>query len=167
MLRAIADWAKDNNKQVQLIGVDRNPVMTNFAGEKSTGISNIEFIAVDVFDDRLLEYKADFIMCTLFCHHFDDDKLVELIKRMHQLAAHTVIVNDLDRHWFAYYSFKVISKIFSGSHLVKYDGPLSVARSLTKKEWTNILTKSKITNYTLVWKWAWRWQLIIQKESHA
>lgn len=167
MLRTIALWAKNNNKQVQLIGVDRNPAMTKFAQEKSEGISNIQFITMDVFDDRLLEYKADITMCTLFCHHFDDDILVILIKRMYELASHSIIVNDLDRHWFAYHSFKWISSIFSKSYLVKYDGPLSVARSLTRENWILILQKSQITNFTLVWKWAWRWQLIINKKTNA
>ncbi len=167
MLRAIAEWAKKNNKQVQLIGVDRNPVMTKFANEKSNEISNIQFITMDVFDDRLLEYKADITMCTLFCHHFDDDKLVALIKRMCELTSYKVIVNDLDRNWFAYHSFKLISGLFSKSALVKYDGPLSVARSLTRENWISILEKAQITNFTLVWKWAWRWQLIINKETNA
>lgn len=163
MLRAIAEWADKKNRKVNLIGVDWNPVMTDYASEKSKEFPNISFRTMSVFDDALMNEKADITMNSLFCHHFDNDELVELIKRMHRLATRVVIINDLDRHWFAYYSIKVITFIFSKSYLVRYDGPLSVARSLKKKEWEQMISSAGINNYKLKWMWAWRWQLIIKK----
>jgi len=163
MLRVIAKWASKNKKNVKLIGVDWNPVMTSYAKEKSTDIPGIRFLTMNVFDDSLLIEKADITMNTLFCHHFDTDELTELIQRMYRLASRGVIINDLHRHWFAYYSIKVITWLFSKTYLVRYDGPLSVARALSRKEWKFILAKAGITNYSLRWMWAFRWQIIIQK----
>ena len=162
-LRAIATWADKKNRKLNLIGVDWNPVMTEFAAEHSKCFSNITFKTMNVFDDALLNEKADIIMNSLFCHHFSNDELVELIKRMHRLASEAVIINDLHRHWFAYYSIKVLTTFFSKTYLVKYDGPLSVARSLKRNEWKIILSFAEIKNYTLRWMWAWRWQIIIKK----
>jgi SAM-dependent methyltransferase len=163
VLRVIAKWAEKKGRKVRLIGVDWNPVMTEYATEHSKGFSNITFITKNVFDDELLSEKADITMNSLFCHHFTNKELVELIKRMHKLATRAVIINDLDRHWFAYYSIKAITSVFSKTYLVKYDGPLSVARSLKKKEWQKILSSASINNYQLKWMWAWRWQIIINK----
>lgn len=163
MLRSIAVWAEKNKRKVNLIGIDRNPVMTEYATEHSKKFYNIRFITMNVFDEQLLNEKADITMNSLFCHHFDNDELVELVKRMHKLASRVVIINDLHRHWFAYYAIKFITAVFSKTYLVKYDGPLSVARSLTRKEWEEILSKAGIKNYKLRWMWAWRWQIIINK----
>ena len=165
MLRAIASQANKKNKQVNLIGVDRNPVMTAYAKDKSSAFPNISFKTLNVFDDSLMNEKADITMNSLFCHHFNNDELVELIKRMYKLASQAVIINDLHRHWFAYYSIKVLTKLFSKTYLVRYDGPLSVARSLTRNEWKSIFSSAGITNYKLRWMWAWRWQIIIEKNA--
>ena len=162
-LRAIASWAAKKNKPVKLIGVDRNAVMTDYAAWLSTSFPNIEFVTMDVFDPRLADMKADIAMNSLFCHHFDDDELVKLIQAMMLMSSHSVIINDIDRHWFAYHSIKMLTALFASTKMVKYDAPLSVARSLTRSEWENILKLAGVKNYSLRWMWAWRWQIIIPK----
>jgi len=163
MLRAISKWAEKNKRKVQLIGVDRNPIMTDYASHHAKSYPDIQFKTLDVFDDALMAEKADITMNSLFCHHFSNTELITLIKRMNQLASRAVIINDLHRHWFAYYSIKVITFLFSKTYLVKYDGPLSVARSLNRKEWKAILESAGIKDYRLRWMWAWRWQIIFDK----
>jgi ubiquinone/menaquinone biosynthesis C-methylase UbiE len=160
-LRAIALWATKNKKTVKLIGVDRNPVMTKYASSLSEQFDNIGYVTMSVFDPALLDIKADITMNSLFCHHFDNDELVQLIRVMRQIASHSVIINDIDRHWLAYYSIKMLTSLFSKAYMVKYDAPLSVARSLTRAEWENIMQRSGINDYLLRWMWAWRWQIII------
>lgn len=163
MLRAIAQWAEKIKRKVNLTGVDMNPVMIDFAKKKSSAFPNIHFLTLNIFDDTLMELKADVTMNSLFCHHFSNEELVDLLTRMHKLSGRAVIINDIHRHWFAYYSIKIITWLFSKTYLVKYDGPLSVARSLTREEWKKILNAAGIMNYKLRWMWAWRWQIIITK----
>jgi hypothetical protein len=45
--------------------------------------------------------------------------------------------------------------------MVKFDAPLSVLRAFSKTELNDILYKAGITEFSLKWKWAFRWQLII------
>lgn len=161
MLRAIADWAEKKQRTVRLIGVDMNPVMTDYAAALSKKYPNIIFKTINVFDDALLNEKADVTMNSLFAHHFDNNELIRLIQRMKELSTHAIIINDLHRHPVAYYSIKLLTTLFSKTYLVKYDGPLSVARALKKKEWQGILSSAGITDYKLRWMWAWRWQIII------
>lgn len=165
MLRTIADWALKNKRHVDLIGIDRNPVMTSYAREESLVFPNIHFKTMDVLDERLMDERADVIINSLFCHHFDSDELVILVERMYKLASQAVIINDIHRHWFAYYSIKILTGLFSRNPLVKYDAALSVARSLTRREWEETLQKAGIDNYSLRWMWAWRWQIIIIKAA--
>lgn len=163
ILRSISIWAKKRKHKVRLIGIDWNPVMTAYATEKSRQHENISFKTLSVFDDALLDEKADITMSSLFCHHFDRKELVDLISRMYRLADYAVIINDLHRHWFAYHSIKLLTAAFSKTYLVKYDAPLSVARSFTRRDWEEVLAEADIANYSLKWKWAWRWELIIKK----
>jgi SAM-dependent methyltransferase len=164
-LRAIAIWAAKNKRKVTLIGVDWNPVMTEFAASLSIEFPNITYRVMDVFDPQLLNEKAHITMNSLFCHHFDDGQLVKLLRNMYKLSAQAVIINDLDRHWVAYYSIRYLTKFFSKAYMVKYDAPLSVARALTRSEWQSVLSEAGFKNYSLKWMWAWRWQIIIKKTT--
>jgi len=74
-----------------------------------------------------------------------------------------IFINDLHRHSLAYHSIHFLTKIFSDSYLVKNDAPLSVLRGFTKKDWELILQKAGFNSYSLKWKWAFRWLLIIKR----
>ncbi len=163
ILRAVADWAKKKKIKVKLTGIDWNPVMTSFAVANAKDYPEITFKTMSIFDDALLSEEAHITMNTLFCHHFSNEEIKVLLKRMMELSSVAVIINDLHRNWFAYYSIKYITAVFSKTYLVKYDAPLSVARSLSRKEWEAILNDTGASNYKLNWKWAWRWQIIIRK----
>ena len=111
-LRAVAKWARKRKHAVSLTGIDWNPVMTRFATEHSQDYGNIRFRTLSIFDEALDQDKADIVMCSLFCHHFEHDALVKLLQRMRQLANKTIIINDLHRHWFAYYSIAWLRPFF-------------------------------------------------------
>jgi hypothetical protein len=69
-------------------------------------------------------------------------------------------INDLQRHWLAYYSIKWLTKIFSKSRLVKNDAPLSVARGFHKSEWNTLFDLAQIKSVTINWKWAFRYLIV-------
>jgi len=165
VLRAVSRWADKKQRRVRLVGIDMNPAMTRYAGNKSLKFPAISFRTANVFDDGLLADAPHIAMCSLFAHHFDRDELVKLIKQMHRLARRAVIINDLHRSQIAYHSIKAITTLFSRTYLVKYDAPLSVARSLTRREWQEIMSAAGITRYSIRWRWAWRWEIIIDKQT--
>jgi 2-polyprenyl-3-methyl-5-hydroxy-6-metoxy-1,4-benzoquinol methylase len=162
MLRHVAEWGSANHRDVRLIGVDINPAMIEFAKKRSDYLPNVKYMVNSVWDDVLLEQKPDIVINSLFCHHFDDNELVNLVSRMTRIAQGHVIINDLHRHWFAYHSIKTLTQLFSRTYLVKYDGPLSVARALTRNEWVRIMEKAGVKKYSIDWMWAWRWKIMIE-----
>ena len=54
-------------------------------------------------------------------------------------------------------------RLFSKSYLVKNDAPLSVLRGFKKNEWKNIFEKAGIKNYSIKWKWAFRYLIVVFK----
>ncbi len=163
-LRAVSSWADRKQRRVRLVGVDMNSAMTRYAGNKSLTYPSISFRTANVFDLALMADAPHIAMCSLFAHHFDHDELVKLVQHMYRLSRNAVIINDLHRHPVAYHSIKTLTALFSKNYLLKYDAPLSVARSLTRAEWKEVLKAAGIRRYSIRWRWAWRWEIIIEKQ---
>ncbi|KAA5544096.1 methyltransferase domain-containing protein [Adhaeribacter rhizoryzae] len=163
ILRVVAQWAKKHQLSVELTGIDANDFMVNYARQKCRNYANINILQENIFEPTFQGRKFDVIICSLFCHHFTDEQLQNMWSQLYRQANKAVIINDLHRHPLAYYSIKYITKLFSGSYLVKNDAPLSVLRAFRKAEIQVILAKSNINKYTLQWQWAFRWQLIMHK----
>jgi hypothetical protein len=102
----------------------------------------------------------DIIFTSLFCHHFTDEELIEMLKWMKVNCTLGFFINDLHRHPIAYHFIKNVTKLFSSSYLVKNDAPLSVLRGFKKNEWKGILQQAGIKNYSIKWKWAFRYLIV-------
>jgi hypothetical protein len=82
---------------------------------------------------------------------------------MHDTAKEGMIINDLHRHWFAYYSINTLTHFFSKSELVKNDAKLSVLKGFTKKEWKSCLSELGFDRFYIHWVWAFRHLIILKK----
>ena len=163
ILREVAIWARKKHIGVNLTGIDANLFMVQYARQKCAAYPNIQVNQENLFSPTFKQIQFDVIICSLFCHHFTSAELISLFGQLQKQAKVAVIVNDLHRHPLAYYSIKWITKLFSGSYLVKNDAPLSVLRAFRKSEIKHILANAGITHFSLQWQWAFRWQLIIYK----
>lgn len=167
MLRLIAQRAVKEKRKAFLTGIDANPNIIRYA-ERHTpaplknGDVEITFEAANIFSTEFKQRRFDIILCTLFLHHFSEEELISLFRSFKEQAQAGIIVNDIHRYPFAYYSIKWLTQLFSKSAMVKFDAPLSVLRAFTKKEFIDILAKAGIEQYQLKWKWAFRWQLVIR-----
>ena len=160
-LVAIKNWCEKRNIPVAFIGIDINPYCIEVAAKRS--LSNIQLIASD-YKDVTLATLPDIIFSSLFCHHFSDREMVKQLQWMKTNARLGFFINDLHRHKAAYYSIKVLTNLFSKSYLVKHDAPLSVARGFTKDEWLQFFNIAGIPDFSIEWKWAFRW-LIVSKNK--
>ena len=74
-----------------------------------------------------------------------------------------IVINDLQRSKLAYKLFKIICMLFSLSKMSREDGLISILRGFKKKELEEFSKKLNLKNYTINWKWAFRYQWIIVK----
>jgi len=154
-LFVIDNWCKKNGVQLKCTGIDIKQECINAAIIKYKHL-NTEWIENN-YKQIQFNTKPDIIFSSLFCHHFSDKELVEQLQWMQQNSIIGFFINDLQRNWVAYYSIKIITKIFSSSYLVKNDAPLSVARGFHKDEWVRLLEQAGLKNYDIKWKWAFRY----------
>jgi 2-polyprenyl-3-methyl-5-hydroxy-6-metoxy-1,4-benzoquinol methylase len=165
ILKLISKWGVKKNISTTLFGIDANPHIINFAKHTAANFPSLKFEAVDIFSEAFKSKQFDILIGTLFFHHFTEDQLVNFFRQAKNQVRIGLVINDIHRHWFAYYSIKLLTKIFSRSAMVKFDAPLSVMRAFRKKELINILEKAEIKNYAIRWMWAFRWQVVIKASS--
>jgi 2-polyprenyl-3-methyl-5-hydroxy-6-metoxy-1,4-benzoquinol methylase len=158
-LKRIYKWSKTQNYNLRLFGIDLKQTCINYS-ESNNPNSEIKFICDDYKNIYKHLPKADIIHACLFCHHLTNEEIIELIQ-FAQANQSTLIINDLERNAVAYYSIKFLTKLFSKSYLVKNDAPLSVLRGFKKKEWETIIKASGAKNYSIIYKWAFRHEVII------
>jgi 2-polyprenyl-3-methyl-5-hydroxy-6-metoxy-1,4-benzoquinol methylase len=163
-MKEIAGWAKKNGFNVKLTGVDMNPDCIAFMREACGSFPEISGEIMDYRDYLKSGRETDIIHCSLFCHHLKDPELTELFDYMKKYARVGALINDLQRHWFAYYSIKFLTRLLNGSSLVKNDAPLSVLRGFRKNELAVLLEKAMVKNAEIKWKWAFRYLVLIKNQ---
>ncbi len=154
--------SKMKNTNFSFTGIDLKQECIDFAKQKYTSL-HANWIASD-YSKVNFDTKPDVVFSSLFCHHFTEKQLVEMLIWMRENSTKGFFINDLQRNSLAYYLIKWLTKLFSKSYLVKNDAPLSVARGFHKKEWKAIFEKAGIKNYTIQWKWAYRYLIVYKNE---
>lgn len=162
-LKAIEKWCTRNSIKVNFVGIDLKATCIEFAQQQYPAL-NVKWIISDYKDVQFIDNKPDIIFSSLFCHHFTNKSILHILLWMKANTTKGFFINDLHRHWLAYYSIQLITRIFSTSYLVKNDAPLSVARGFNKKEWRKMIEDAGIPNCSIQWKWAFR-HLIIYIQS--
>ncbi|HYG02321.1 MAG TPA: methyltransferase domain-containing protein [Chryseosolibacter sp.] len=161
ILKLIRKWLNRNGWKARLMGFDANENIAQYATAHTDPNDGITYHAVDIFSEEFKNLRFDIVTGTLFFHHFKDDQLAKFFRQLKSQVRIGIIINDIHRHWFAYYSIKWLTRAFSKSSMVINDAPLSVARAFKKNDLINILSQAGIANYTIRWMWAFRWQVVI------
>lgn len=160
LLAIVAKWARKKKIAMELVGLDANDFMLNYAKDKTKDFAEITYLQCDVLSKDFDTKAYDLVLCSLFCHHFTDAELIELFGKLNQQTQLGFIINDLHRNWFAYHSIKVLTRLLGGSYLVQNDAPLSVLRAFKRNELMNLLEKASVSQYKIRWLWAFRFQVI-------
>lgn len=162
-LFAIYKWCKRKKIAARFIGIDMKKECIEFAKQKYPELP-CQWVCSDY---KMLEFKNDkpvVIFSSLFCHHFPDEELITMLRWLTQNSEQGFFINDLHRHRLAHFLIKWLAKFFSKSYLLKNDAPLSVARGFKKKEWEYLINEAGIKNFTIKWKWAFRWLIIVRSK---
>jgi 2-polyprenyl-3-methyl-5-hydroxy-6-metoxy-1,4-benzoquinol methylase len=153
-LFAIYKYCQKHGIPARFVGIDMNAECIAFAKQQYSHLP-CEWICSDYAKVGFTD-KPDIIFSSLFCHHFTDKQLVYMLQWLKQNSSRGFFINDLHRHWLAYYLIKYITRFFSRSYLVKNDACISVSRGFRKKEWQQLFQEAAIPQYNIGWRWAFR-----------
>lgn len=164
MLRMLAQYGAANNLNFKLIGIDANAFTIRHAQSLSGGFSNIDYLCIDIFSEEFKSLRYDIVLCTLTLHHFTNEQILYIMRIFHTNATIGIVINDLHRSTVAYRLFQLIGFVFSLNTMSREDGQVSILRGFKKNELKEFSKKLNLNNYTINWKWAFRYQWIITKK---
>ncbi len=163
MLRMLSKFGKENNLNFQLIGIDANEATIRHAEKCSEEFENITYLAEDIFLYDFSKYNIDIALITLTLHHFKDDEILKIMRVILNLVKKGIVVNDLQRSKLAYRLFQAIIFIFRLEKMTAEDGLISILRGFKRKDLEKFSKELGFKKYSIKWKWAFRYQWIIEK----
>ncbi|MCO6163376.1 methyltransferase domain-containing protein [Flavobacterium sp. NRK F7] len=163
MLRALADFGKKKKYTFHLIGIDANAFTIEYAKQLSSSYPMIQYECWDIFEEAFRKLKYDIVLCTLTLHHFKNNQIDYLLQLFNNNAKLGIVINDLHRNRIAYRLFQLLCFVFQLNKMSREDGLISILRGFKKKELVQFSEKNNLKNYSVHWKWAFRYQWIIQK----
>lgn len=159
-IEALNYYCGNKEIPVAFIGIDIKQECIDYAKQQYPHINKAWI--VDDYKQVIFCRKPDIIFSSLFCHHFTNEEIIFMLRWMKETSSLGFFINDLQRHPIAWFLIKWITRLFSKSYLVKNDAPVSVTRGFTRKEWQQLLSEAGIENYSLQWKWAFRFLIVVK-----
>jgi ubiquinone/menaquinone biosynthesis C-methylase UbiE len=134
LLREVALAARGRKAAARLVGLELNGRAAEGLLEESRGFEEVASVRGDAFRLPFADGAFDYVMCSLFTHHFRDDACVRVLKEMARVATRRVYCIDLHRHPVAYYFYTTVGRLILHNRLVREDGALSILRSFRPAE---------------------------------
>jgi 2-polyprenyl-3-methyl-5-hydroxy-6-metoxy-1,4-benzoquinol methylase len=166
MLRIVAKKMRSAGRSVQLIGIDANAFTVDYARQQSLAFPEITYhccmIPSTVFDQ--LDY--DILLSTLFLHHLTNEEILPLLEHSVKKARLGIIINDLHRSKLAYLLFQLLT-LFIPNPMIRQDGLISILRGFKLPELQAFAQQIKLKNSTIRWRWAFRYQWVINLDTNT
>jgi len=132
LLRVAGHWAKEQRRELFGVGVELNQRSAEAILEESNSLINA--VRANALQLPFADGEFDYVMCSLFTHHFVEQQVIEIFREMSRVARRRVFVIDLHRHAVAYYLYTTVGKLFLHTSLLREDGALSILRSFKPNE---------------------------------
>lgn len=146
LLRLLAVWARATQRRARLIGLELNARSAAAILEESRKFSEIASVRGDALMLPFTNDSFDYAMCSLFTHHFEDERVVGILRELSRVARRGIFVIDLHRHPVAYYFFTTVGRLFLHNRLIREDGALSILRSFRPLELRRLARQAQLSN---------------------
>jgi ubiquinone/menaquinone biosynthesis C-methylase UbiE len=155
LLRVIAEWAADNGYRAGLTGVELNARSARAIRDHADKF-DIDAVRADAFSLPFPDNQFDYAICSLFAHHFDSRKVVQILHELSRVARREILVIDLHRHPVAYYFYTTIGKLLLRNRLTREDGALSILRGFKPDELKSIAQQAGLKNVNVMRRFPYR-----------
>lgn len=134
LLRVTAGWARHTNRHVSAVGLELNERSAESINEESHRFDEISSVRGDALKLPFPDSSFDYVISSLFTHHFVDEQVVQIFREMSRVAKRRIFVIDLNRHPIAYLLYTTVGKLVLKNRLLRHDGALSILRSFKSDE---------------------------------
>ncbi|MBV9210496.1 MAG: methyltransferase domain-containing protein [Acidobacteria bacterium] len=134
LLRVAANWSREDERRALLVGLELNARSARAILEESAEFPEIGSLRGDALRLPFNDDSFDYVICSLFTHHFKDAGVVGVLRELSRVARRRLFVIDLHRHPLAYLFYTTFGKLFLHNRLILEDGALSILRSFRPDE---------------------------------
>ncbi|MEM6377609.1 MAG: methyltransferase domain-containing protein [Bacteroidota bacterium] len=159
-LVSLAKWSQKEGRDIQFLGLDANPYVVQLARERTKDFTEINFKTQNIFAEDYSLKQVDAASFNLCLHHFESAEINGLLQKCKSEGVQAILINDLHRHWLAYYLFYLVCWVFRSPKIARLDGLLSIRKGFKRRELIS-MAEDIGAAYQLKWRWAFRWQFIL------
>jgi 2-polyprenyl-3-methyl-5-hydroxy-6-metoxy-1,4-benzoquinol methylase len=94
----------------------------------------VRLVAGNALEAPVRPGSVDVALCSLMLHHLPEGAVVDLLRRLAEMARLGFVVSDFRREWLAWAAVWVVTHAISSNRMTRHDGPLSVRRAYTPAE---------------------------------
>jgi ubiquinone/menaquinone biosynthesis C-methylase UbiE len=134
LLRVAASWARSTGRSFKGVGLELNERSAQAIREESNRFPEIKSVRGDALRLPFADDEFDYVMCSLFTHHFVDEQVVHILREMSRVARRRIFVIDLHRDPVPYFFYTTLGKLVLKNRLLRHDGALSILRSFKADE---------------------------------
>ena len=91
-------------------------------------------LIADAFHLPFQAESFDYVFCSLFLHHFEDEQVSDLLAGFYRVARRALVVSDLERHVCSYLFFPLTQPLFGWGRITMHDGMVSVRAAFRRDE---------------------------------
>jgi 2-polyprenyl-3-methyl-5-hydroxy-6-metoxy-1,4-benzoquinol methylase len=136
----ITRWARQESIPLHIVGLDLQQRHLQWARRHLLEWPEITFVQGDVAALPFAEGCVDFVISSLFLHHFTADTLVQRLPTWTSLARRSLIMTDLMRYPLPYWFMRATSSVFARSSITRHDAAVSFRRAYRPHELQGIMT---------------------------
>jgi ubiquinone/menaquinone biosynthesis C-methylase UbiE len=163
--KAIAEWARQAAISLQIYALDLRHAHLQWAQRRLQPWPEIAFIQGDVRALPLAEGSVDFVISSLFLHHFTASELLQVLPQWARLARQSLIMTDLVRHPAPYWFMKATSAFFARSSITRHDAAVSIRRAYRPQELRRIAAEAGLPQACVHTWFPYRMSLVIDRTA--
>lgn len=156
LLRVVATWARQTKRQFRAVGLELNERSAESINEESERFDEISGVRGNALQLPFSDAQFDYVICSLFTHHFVDEQVVRILSEMSRVARRRIFVIDLHRHPIAYLLYTTVGKLVLHNRLLRHDGALSILRSFKSDEMLALAQRAGLRDVQLERRFPYR-----------
>jgi ubiquinone/menaquinone biosynthesis C-methylase UbiE len=165
LLRVAATWAREAKRQFRGVGLELNERSAESINQESERFEEISGVRGDALRLPFADSQFDYVICSLFTHHFLDERVIEILGEMSRVARRRIFVIDLHRHPIAYLLYTTLGKLVLHNRLLRHDGALSILRSFKSDELLELAQRAGLRDVLIERRFPYR--LVLSAAARA
>lgn len=163
LLIVLASFLTQKGIEYNMLGIEGNPNSVEYAQQKALNLlPNLQFKTVDILASNFQLPKCDILISSHFMYHFKDVELVQFLKQQQSSVRHCILISELQRSRIAYQLFRWFVPLLGFHPMIVQDGSTAIRRAFKRQELQHIFKEANISSYSIEWKWAFRFLILIE-----